>query len=557
MEVSRKEFLAASASALAIALLPGISHAQATPPTKPDPKKLTIEDLKGASHVAGIELTDDQLKEILKDVQDTLDSFPELRKQTDDGFLAPATTFHVMGESTSRANRATPRTHRLTCPASEEDIAFLSAAELSHLIHTHQITSTELTKLYLARLKKYHTKLRNVVNLTEELALHQAAQADHELRQGRSRGPLHGLPYGLKDLFAVPRYPTTWGAAPYKNQTFKESCAVIDKLTEAGAVLVAKFSMGALAQGDVWFEGRTESPWDPKLGSSGSSAGSGSATAAGLVAFAVGTETSGSIMSPCHNCRVTGLRPTFGSVSRYGAMALSWTMDKVGPLCRTAEDCALVFSALIGQDPRDPSTIRRGFRYKPGVDLSKLRVGVFVEAKNLAKPLVVEGHPYLEVLQKLGAKLKPATMDEGVDGLGIILVTESAAAFDGLTRSGHLDDLGKSSWPKTFRQCRLVPGVELILADRYRRKLQESYEKFWQDWDVLAIENQGYARVYQWNLTGHPQVLVPLGADKNGKPKSLSLVGPLFSEARLLAIADAVQQMTGQTKLRPQMKQWE
>lgn len=554
MDVSRKEFLAATASVLAAALVPGLAVAQQANPAPTT--KLTVDDLKSAAKLAGLDLTEAQLKELLPGVQENFDTFPELRKLTDDAFLAPSTTFRVMGNPNEKRVDVKIRAHEIQRPASDEDLAFLSAAELSHLIHQKKVTSVELTRLYLSRLKKYGPKLRCVVNLTEELALKQAEQADRELASGKSRGPLHGLPYGLKDLFAVPGYPTTWGAAPYKTQTFKEACAVFERLSAAGAVCVAKLSMGALAQGDVWFGGRTESPWDAKIGSSGSSAGSGAATAAGLVAFAIGTETSGSIISPSHNCRVTGMRPTFGSVSRYGAMALSWTMDKAGPICRTAEDCALVFAALIGVDPRDPSTIARGFRYRPGVDISKLRVGVFAEEKDLKTPLRTEGKPHLKVLTDLGAKLTPTTLPAGPDGLGIILVTESAAAFDALTHSGHLDDLGNSAWPKTFRECHFIPAVEMVQADRARRQLQVQYEAFWKDWDVLVFENQGYARVYQWNLTGHPQVLVPMGADKSGRPYSLSLVGPLFSEGRLLAIADAVQQKTGQPHKRPDLSRW-
>lgn len=554
MDVSRKEFLAATATVLATALVPGLASAQQAAPSAPT--KLTVDDLKGAAKLAGLELTDAQLKDLLPGVQENFDSFPELRKLTNDAFLAPATTFRVMGAPMEKRIDVKVRTFQTQKPANAEDLAFLSAAELGHLIKTRQVSSVELTRLYLARLKKYGPKLKCVVNLTEELALKQAEQADKDLAAGHWHGPLHGLPYGLKDLFAVPGYPTTWGAAPYQTQIFKESAAVFERLSKAGAVCVAKLSMGALAQGDVWFGGRTESPWDPKIGSSGSSAGSASATAAALVAFAVGTETSGSIISPSHNCRVTGLRPTFGSVSRYGAMALSWTMDKAGPICRTAEDCALVLSALLGIDDRDPSTVARGFRYRPGTDLSKLRVGVFVDEKALKEPIKTAGKPHLEVLVELGAKLSPATLPSGPDGLGIILVTESAAAFDALTHSGHLDDLGKSAWPKTFRECHFIPAVEMVQADRARRQLQQQYEAFWKDWDVLVFENQGYARVYQWNLTGHPQVLVPMGADSKGRPSSLSLVGPLFSEGRLLAIADAVQQKTGQPHKRPDLSRW-
>lgn len=552
MEITRKELILASTATVAMALLPALAVAR----QEKSGETLTLDDLRAAAKVAGVQISDEHLKEVLKDVTETRDTFPSLRKQTDDPFLAPSSVFRVLAEPPTGPLKVTTRRSGLPTNFTDEDLAFLSVAELGRLVKSGSVTSVRLTRIALGGLRKYGPKLRCVITVTEELAMRQAERADEETASGMYRGPLHGIPYGLKDLFAVPGYPTTWGAAPYRDQRFKESAAVFEKLTKAGAVLVAKLSMGALAEGDKWFGGRTESPWDPTLGSSGSSAGSGSAVAAGLVAFAIGTETSGSIVSPSHNCRVTGLRPTFGSVSRYGAMALSWSMDKVGPLCRTAEDCALVLAALLGSDARDPSSISRGFRYSPGARLDRLRVGVFVEKAEVGKPLEPAGRPWLEVLAKLGARLQPATIEAGEDGLGIILVTESAAAFDSLTRSERLDELAPSFWPKTFRQCRLVPGVEMVLADRYRRRLQMAYEAFWKDWDVLAIEDQGYPRVYQWNLTGHPQVLVPMGVDKEGKPKSLSLVGPLFSEARLLAIADEVQRLTGQAKLRPDMARW-
>ena len=556
-DLTKREFLAASTTALAAVLVPTLGFAQTADPKVSSTKRITLDDLRAASKVAGVSFSDEQLSLILKDVQDTIDSFPALRAQSDNGFLAPATTFRVMGEPETSKVSFKLATKKVARPSSDDDLAFLSATELSRLIHSRQLTSSELTRTYLSRLKRYGSKLRCVINLTEDLALRQAAQADQELAAGRSRGPLHGLPYGLKDLFAVPGYPTTWGAEPYKTQVFEQESAVYTRLREAGGVLVAKLSMGALAEGDNWFGGRTESPWDPTLGSSGSSAGSASATAAGLLAFAIGTETSGSIVSPSHNCRVTGLRPTFGSVSRYGAMALSWTMDKVGPICRTADDCAMVFASLIGVDHRDPSTIARGFRYPATVDVSSLRVGVLVEDKAMKTPLKISEVPAYSAMSKLGAKLHPMTMDAGPDGLGIILVAEAAAAFDSLTRGPHLDDIKGTGWPNTFRESRLIPAVELVLADRRRRQLQEHYNDVFAKWDLVVLPNQGYARVYQWNLTGHPQVLVPLGQDAKGKPISVSLVGPLFSEGRLLALASQIQAMTGQAKLRPDMHRWE
>jgi Asp-tRNA(Asn)/Glu-tRNA(Gln) amidotransferase A subunit family amidase len=551
-DLSRKRFLSSSVGVLATALVPSLSETQANPDAK---EGLSLADAEGAAKTAGVNLTPEQLKPLLKDIQSTTDSFTALRELADDPFLVPATTFKVLTEPRGKAVKVALPKLNLKRPEKEEDLAFLSAAELSHLIRTRQITSVELTEIYLKRLKTYGPKLRCVITLTEELALKQAQQADQELRDGKSRGPLHGLPYGLKDLFAVPGYPTTWGAAPYKDRRIEVESAVYEKLKAAGAVLVAKLSMGALAQGDIWFGGRTESPWDPNIGSSGSSAGSGSATAAGLVAFAIGTETSGSIVSPSHNCRVTGLRPTFGSISRYGAMALSYSMDKIGPICRTAEDCALVFSELIGKDPRDPSTVTRGFNFRTGLDIQKLRIGAYVRPADASKPLVTSGVPAFEVLEKMGLKLTPVTMESGPPALSIILDAEAAAAFDGLTRSGHLDDLGRSGWPASFRESRLIPAVELVLADRARRKLQHQQEQVFSKWDVIASVNTG-GRVYAWNLTGYPQVLVPLGQNAAGRPVSLSLLGPHFSEPTLLALAAKVQAFTGQTKLRPNMSQW-
>jgi Asp-tRNA(Asn)/Glu-tRNA(Gln) amidotransferase A subunit family amidase len=403
-----------------------------------------------------------------------------------------------------------------------------------------------LTRLYLERLRKYDPALHCVVTYTEELALKQAERADREIAAGRYRGPLHGVPWGAKDLIAYPGHKTTWGALPFKDQTLDLKATVAQRLEDAGAVLVAKLTLGALAMGDLWFGGRTRSPWDPKQGSSGSSAGSAAAAAAGLVGFALGSETLGSIVSPCSRCGATGLRPTFGRVSRHGCMTLAWSMDKIGPIARSVEDCALVFGAIHGFDGFDPSAVDRPFAWPCPRDLRKLRVG-YVERSEAAKD-----RDDLKVLRELGVQLVPIKLPGTypIAALRIILGTEAATAFDELTRQGVTE--GLNSWPQTFRQGQFVPAVEYLRANRIRSLVMREMEELMSGVDLYVGGND----LLLANLTGHPTVVLPDGFRKAGAvevPRAITFTGRLYGETELLAVAHAYQQATGHHLRRPPM----
>jgi Asp-tRNA(Asn)/Glu-tRNA(Gln) amidotransferase A subunit family amidase len=407
------------------------------------------------------------------------------------------------------------------------------------LVRTRKVSSAELTELYLDRLKRYDPALKCVVSLTEELARKQAAAADKEIAAGAYRGPLHGLPWGAKDLIAYPGYKTTWGAGHYKDQTLDETATVAERLDNAGAVLAAKTTLGALAMGDVWFGGTTRNPWNVKQGSSGSSAGSASAVAAGLVGFAIGSETLGSIVSPCTRCGVTGLRPTFGRVSRAGCMALSWTMDKVGPIARSVEDCALVFAAVHGADGKDPTAVDRPFDWPCKRPLTDLRVGY-------------TGDPdrdEVKVLKELGVKLVPVKLpDAAVAPLRTILSVEAAAAFDDITRDGVTDGLG-ALWPRTFREGRFVSAVDYLRMQRVRSRVMAEMAKTMEAVDLYVGGND----LLLTNLTGHPTVVLPNGPTRSGSPTALTFTGRLWGETELLAVAKAYQDATGHHRKRPDM----
>ncbi|MGW8316211.1 MAG: amidase [Bacteroidales bacterium] len=443
-------------------------------------------------------------------------------------------------------------------PVKEADLAFMSIPELASLIHSREISCLALTQFYLERLKKYDPQLHAVVTLTEEYAIERAREMDAELAAGKDRGILHGIPYGAKDLFAFPGYPTTWGAEPYREMVREETAGVITRLEEAGAVLVAKTTLGALAMGDVWFADTTRNPWNLEEGSSGSSAGSASATAAGLLPFAIGTETWGSIVSPSTRCGDTGLRPTFGRITRAGAMALSWSMDKVGPICRSASDCAIVFDVLRGADPDDPSTTDAGFTYTAHVDLSSLRVGYFKRAFEDG----YEGDEFdqktLKTLKKLGASLIPVELGNDsmpYNAMSIILEAEAAAAFDELTRSNR-DSLmvrqNRYAWPNLFRSARFIPAVEYIQANRIRHDLIEQYYHIMREFDVVVMPSfNGGNQLLATNLTGNPVVVVPNGFKDSGSPVSISFLGNLYDEGTILAVAAAYQEATSFHKKRP------
>ncbi len=435
------------------------------------------------------------------------------------------------------------------------DLAFAPLAILSELIRTRQVSSLELTQMYLSRLKKYDPKLLCVISLTQELALAQAQAADDEIAAGRYRGPLHGIPYGVKDLLAVPPYPTTWGAAPYQHQVIEETATVVRKLEDSGAVLVAKLSLGALAWGDVWFGGMTRNPWNSEQGASGSSAGPASATAAGLVGFSIGTETWGSIVSPCTRCGATGLRPTYGRVSRAGAMALSWTMDKIGPICRTVQGCATVFEVIHGPDGIDLTIEEIPFNYPPDIDLSQLRIGYTADLFELDYPDKENDLASLDKLREMNCQLIPIHLpDLPLDPLGIILEVEAAAAFDELTRSNRDDELVRQiqwAWPNVFRAARFIPAVEYIQANRIRTLLCEQMSTLPEAVDLYVAPSFGGGNLLLTNLTGHPCVVVPNGFNENHEPTSISFIGNLFGEAILLAAAQAYQEAAGFSAITP------
>ena len=436
----------------------------------------------------------------------------------------------------------------LTAPADLEQLAFAPVTQLAALIRTRQVSSTALTEMYLCRLKRYDPTLRCVVSLTEELALMQAHRADQELAAGRYRGPLHGIPWGAKDLLATRGIRTTWGATPFQDQMIDADATVVRRLEDAGAVLVAKLTMGELAWGDIWFGGTTKNPWNLAEGSSGSSAGPGAATAAGLAGFTIGTETWGSIISPSARCGVTGLRPSFGRVSRAGAMALSWSMDKIGPMCRSVEDCALVLQAIYGPDGQDATVVDRPFRWNPAVNLKQLRIGYIKSEFDKKRDGRAQDDQTLETLRALGAELIPIELpDYPVNALAFILFTEAAAAFDELTRSDRDDLLVQQiqdAWPNMLRLARLIPAVEYIQANRIRTLIMRAMADLMQTIDLYIAPALVGDNLLLTNLTGHPAVALPNGFTAAGTPTSITFNGRLYDEATLLAVAKLYQDAT-------------
>ena len=452
------------------------------------------------------------------------------------------------------SSAAVPRTFAVSAPPAAvrpdrlEDIAFWPLTQLAELIRTRQVTALELTDLYLDRLKRYNPALNCVACLTEDLAYQQARRADDEIARGLYRGPLHGMPWGAKDLLAAKGYPTGWGAAPYQDQLIDLDAAVVGRLEEAGAVLIAKLTLGELANGDVWHGGMTRNPWDTEEGSSGSSAGSGAAVAAGLVAFAIGTETMGSIVSPSNRCGVTGLRPTFGRVSRHGAMALSWSMDKIGPMCRAVEDCALVFSAIYGPDGHDATVTPHPFTWDPALDPHSLRIGYVAGAFEAdetdpsdedetqaayARDSLINSARALDVMRDLGFQLTPIELPQtDTSALYLILIAEAAAAFDAITRDGRVSTLagqGEHNWPNIFRAARFIPAVEYINANRIRAQLMRDMAAVMRDIDVFIVPSFRGDAMQITNFTGHPTVVVPNGFSARNTPTSISFIGGLYA----------------------------
>lgn len=443
-------------------------------------------------------------------------------------------------------------------PKNKNDLAFYSLPELAGLIQSKKISSVELTKFFIDRLKKWSDTLECTITLTEDTAIAQAKRADEEIKAGKYRGLLHGIPYGLKDLFAVKGYKTTWGSTPYMNQVIDEDSYVYTKLKNAGAVLCAKLSLGALAFNNKWFGGETKNPWNLNQGSSGSSAGSAASVVAGLLPFAIGTETLGSIVSPSTRCGATGLRPTFGSVSRSGAMVLCWSLDKTGPICRSAEDAAIIFNYIRGTDGKDYGAVDLPFEYDGKADFKKLKIAY---AENYFRRLSPDApeRKVLEVYKSLGAEIKAVEFPDSavypVNLVSIILNAESAAAFDELTRTNR-DDLierqDKGFWPNSFRAARFIPAAEYINANRYRYELCEAVQNFMKDYDAVIVPTFAGRQLSITNLTGNPVVVMPMGFSQNGTPLSITVIGNLYDEATILAVAKAYQDKTDFNKKHPE-----
>ena len=548
LEATRRTFLAQCATlGVGSTLFPGVLWTQVAAG-----EEITEATIAAAAEIAGIEFTDEQRTLMLSSVQAQTRRLVALHEIPLDNATAPAIHFsplpHPEALPTEAQRPIVPSTVAVRAvPAALESLAYASVTALGDLVRRRQVTSTQLTTMYLARLERLDPHLLCVTTFTRERALRQARAADDAITAGEYRGPLHGIPWGAKDLLATHDYPTTWGTTPYRDQQFTEDATVVQRLSEAGAVLIAKLTLGELAMGDRWYGGMTRNPWKLDQGSSGSSAGPASATAAGGVAFAIGSETLGSISSPSTRCGVTGLRPTFGRVPRTGAMALSWTMDKLGPMCRTAEDCALVLSAIHGPDGRDMSVHRAAFNWEGATSARGLRVGVVRADFDRERQGKEFDDASLAVLGTLGLELVPVVLPAiDYNAMRIILVAEAAAAFDTLTREGGVDAMaqqGMSAWPNSFRTARLIPAVDYVNANRVRTRAIAAWDTLMQRVDVLvAPTNSG--QLLATNLTGHPAVILPNGFRDDGTPVSLTFIGRLFGEETLLRVAKAFQDAT-------------
>lgn len=538
----------------ALALSLGITQAQ----TRQD----SIRLVKDALGFYDLNFTNDEIDSMLGNLENNRRTYQRMHEKYPANDLVNTLSFNPvptgMRIPTGRTRINWDIPVNVELPDNRNELAWYSIPELASLIINKKISSVDLTKFYLARLKKWGDTLQCVITLTEEIAMKQAKQADRELAEGYYRGPLHGIPYGLKDLFAVKGTRTTWGTTPYKDQVIDEDSYVYLALKGAGAVLCAKLSLGSLAYDNKWFGGSTRNPWNLNQGSSGSSAGSAAATAAGLLPFAIGTETWGSIVSPSTRCGVTGLRPSFGSVSRSGGMVLSWSLDKVGPICRSAEDAAIVFAAINGSDDKDPGAIRRAFNYTGKInDWKSLRIA-YAENYFRNLPKTANEWKVIEVYRSLGADVQPVYFPDSTiypfNIMGVVIGAESAAAFDELTRSNR-DDLierqDRAFWPNSFRASRTIPAVEYINANRYRSLLCRELNDFMRNYDVVIVPSFAGNQLAMTNLTGHPVVCMPAGFNQSGSPMSITLVGNLFDEATILAAAKAYQQNTDHHKKHP------
>lgn len=601
----RRTFLTAcSKLGLAGTLFPGVLWGMA----EGEPQKITVDMISQAAVIADVPIPDEDREMMLRNLQDAAKGYDDIYNLHMANGLQPAMVFDplvtpdVKFEKTKRPMQMSPALPGRGVPTNVESVAFNSVRELAELVRTRKVSSTALTEMYLERLRRYNPLLLFVITLTEDRALAQAKDADRAIAAGKYRGPLHGIPWGAKDLLAVKGYPTTWGAAPYRDQMIDEDATVVKRLDAAGAVLIAKLTLGALALGDHWYGGVTRNPWNPDQGSSGSSAGPASATAAGCVGFAIGSETLGSISSPSTRCGVTGLRPTFGHVPRTGAMALSWSQDKLGPLCRTVEDCALILEVIHGPDGQDRSVQPAAFNWNSQEDWRKFRVG-FLESEfkfdraaleervknfrgitDAGKAQFIASAEYdqkfndaaLAKLRQMGVQMAPVELPKlPYQPMVTILDVEAAAAFDELTRSGRdklMTSQGPSDWPNAFRSARFVPAVEYVQANRAKFMAMQQVAAALQGYDVIVAPSNG-DQLTVTNLTGHPALILPNGfrgddappAQKGqdgmvgnyggpGTPVSLTFLGQLYGEAKLLALARAYQNSTKFHLRHPELK---
>lgn len=574
----RREFLAYFSSVgLGASLLPGVLWAKVAAGAE-----ITKETIAIAEEIAGVSFTDEERAMMVSRLNNQKQTIDALHKVALDNSVAPALVFDPMPPGTALpAKKKLPmvreRVAVMARPGSLEELAFAPVTRLSDLVRTRKVKPSELTEMYLDRLKRYDPQLKCVISLTEERARAQARVADEEIARGKYRGPLHGIPWGAKDLLATKGYKTTWGAGPYKEQTIDADAIVVKRLDDAGAILIAKLTLGELAQGDNWFGGITRNPWWPEQGSSGSSAGPASATAAGLVGFSIGTETQGSISSPATRCGVTGLRPTFGRVPRTGAMALAWSMDKIGSICRSVEDCALVLDAIYGPDGQDLAVKDYPFNWNANVKPSALRIGYIKTAfdqperdpannDRVLHATKAQDDAALDVLQRIGAKLIPVEIPPAAVGSSLILQPEAGAAFENLVLSGRVKEMvqqSAGSWPNSFRVAQFVPAVDYINANRARQLVMRQWWDLFKNLDVIVVPTNSGGQVVTTNLTGNPAVIVPngfreapalprlAGADttqprgpRPQTPVSLTFLAPLFQEERALALAHAYQQAT-------------
>ncbi|MFZ4425820.1 MAG: amidase [Saprospiraceae bacterium] len=518
-------------------------------------------DVAAAQRVIGMDFSRAHIDTMYRYLGDNLNGYDSMQPFELDYRVAPALYFDPRPEGFEMPLPGPPSEWGLSevpaLPDDLESLAFFPVSKLSALIRGRKLTAEALTRIYLNRIARYDPMLHSVVTLMAARALDQARRADEAIAEGRYLGPLHGIPYVVKDLMALPDYPTTWGARPYQAQLLDHTASVIERLDSAGAILLAKVSSGSLARGDVWFGGRTNNPWDTLQGASGSSAGSAAALAAGLCAFSIGTETLGSIVAPSARCGVTGLRPTFGRVSRAGVMTLSWSMDKVGPICRDALDCALVLDVIRGKDKKDRCAVDAPFNFRAGRDVSTLKVGyvrqVFEKDSSGAGANNLEA---LEVFRRMGISLKEVQLpaDFPFAAFDAILRAESGAFFDELIRSGKVDDLEEQhsgSRANSLRQSRFIPAAEYLQANRHRTLLIEKMHDVMQDFDVVLVPPGGSRQNLITNLTGHPALVLPTGLDEKGRPSSITLLGNLYGEGPILELGASFQAITAFNTLQP------